>query len=289
MAKKILSVILVICTVLTAVGVTVSAASFFSNTRKASTTTATTASASNSINQITVGGDNTVTLTASSIYGAASAYRKDTNASRWTKTSATSKNTYGGVIANYDVYSVVMADLESKYPLAEGYKYSSINIVATATISVNATNATSFNTVSVYYSSAAQSAQATAYKSALSRTAFTFKNSKNGSGMISVPAVSAANPYLVIYAVSPVNTIALYAPTVSISYSYTAAIVKVAAEDTTVSTQAPTNTTSSTTSTTTSASTTTTTTKAPIITTSKAPTTSNTTRKSFLSGWCPWL
>ena len=287
MAKKILSVLIVLCTVFTVVELGASAISRYSNARTTSTTTATTASSSNSIAQITVGGDNTATLTASSIYGAAFSYRKNTSSSRWSKISATSKNTYGGVIANYDVYSVVMADLESKYPLAEGYTYSSINIVATATISVNATNATAYNTVSVYYNSAAQSAPATAYKSALSKTAFTFKNSKNGSGTISVPAVSEANPYLVVYAVSPVDTIALYAPTVSISYSYTAAIVKVATEDTTTSTQAPANTSSSTTSTTTT--TTTTTTQAPIITTSKAPTTSNTTKKSFLSGWCPWL
>ena len=287
MAKKILCVLIVLCTIFTAVELGASAISRYSNTRTASTTTTTTASASNSINQITVGGDNTATLTASSIYGAAFAYKKDTNASRWSKVSANSKNTYGGVIANYDIYSVVMADLEAKYPLAEGYAYSSINIVATATISVNATNATAYNTVSVYYSSAAQSAQATAYKSALSKTAFTFKNTKNGNGTINVPAVSEANPYLVVYAVSPVNSITLYVPTVSISYSYTAAIVKVATEDTTASTQAPSNTSSSTTSTTTTA--TTTTTQAPIITTSKAPTTTNTTKKSFLSGWCPWL
>ena len=285
MLKKILSVLIVLCTVFTAVEL---GASAISKARTTSTTTTTTAS-SNSIAQITVGSDNTATLTASSVYGAASAYRKDTNASRWTKISATSKNTYGGVIANYDVYSVVMADLESKYPLAEGYTYSSINIVATATISVNATNATAYNAVSVYYNSAAQSAQATAYKSALSRTAFTFKNSKNGTGTISVPAVSEANPYLVVYAASPVNTISLYVPTVSISYSYTASIVKVATnEDTTAVTNAQTNT-SSTTSTTTSAPTTTTTTQAPIITTSKAPSTTNTTKKNFLSGWCPWL
>ena len=275
MAKKILSVLLVLCTVFTIVELGASAISRYSNTSTTSTTTA----SSNSIAQITVGGDNTATLTASSIYGAAFSYRKDTNSSRWSKISATSKNTYGGVIANYDIYSVVMADLESKYPLAEGYTYSSINIVATATISVNATNATAYNTVSVYYNSAAQSAQATAYKSALSKTAFTFKNSKNGSGTISVPAVSAANPYLVVYASSPVNTIALYAPTVSINYSYTAAIVKVATnEDTTAATKAPTNTSS-----------TTTTTQAPIIITSKAPNTTKTTKKSFLSGWCPWL
>lgn len=282
MAKKILSVLLVLCTVFTAVELGASAIS-----RTASTTTATTVS-SNSINQITVGGDNTATLTASSIYGAAFSYRKNTSSSRWSKISANSKNTYGGVIANYDVYSVVMADLESKYPLAEGYAYSSINIVATATISVTATNATAYNTVSVYYNSAAQSAPATAYKSALSRTAFTFKNSKNGSGTISVPAVSEANPYLVVYAASPVNSIALYAPTVSISYSYTAAIVKVATnEDTTAATQAQTNASSSTTTSTTT--TTTTTTQAPIITTSNAPSTTKTTKKSFLSGWCPWL
>ena len=275
MAKKILSVLLVLCTVFTIVELGASAISRYSNTSTTSTTTA----SSNSIAQITVGGDNTATLTASSIYGAAFSYRKDTNSSRWSKISATSKNTYGGVIANYDIYSVVMADLESKYPLAEGYTYSSINIVATATISVNATNATAYNTVSVYYNSAAQSAPATAYKSALSKTAFTFKNSKNGSGTISVPAVSAANPYLVVYASSPVNTIALYAPTVSINYSYTAAIVKVATnEDTTAATKAPTNTSS-----------TTTTTQAPIIITSKAPNTTKTTKINFLSGWCPWL
>lgn len=286
MAKKILCVLIVLCTVFTAVEISVSAASRIRSSRTASATTAsTTASSTNSINQITVGGDNTATLTASSIYGAAFAYRKNTSASRWTKTTA-SNNTYGGVIANYDVYSVVMADLESRYPLAEGYTYSSINIVATATISAKATNATAYNAVSVYYSSAAQSAPSTAYKSSMYKTAFTFKNVNNANGTISVPAVSQANPYLVVYAASSVNSIALYAPTVSISYSYTAAISKVDTnKDATAETKAPADTSSSTTS----ASTTTTTTQAPIIPTTKAPTTNNTTKKSFLSGWCPWL
>lgn len=244
-------------------------------TTKAPTTQTTVA------NKVNVSGKNTASVTADSIYGASYSYRKNTSTSRWTKITESSTKTYGGVIANYDVYGAVKAELEAKYPASQGYTVSDIEIVANATVSVKASKSSSYSTVTVYYMSSAQSAQATAYKSTMSKTAFSFKNSKTGSGTISVPAVSAVNPYLVVYAVSPSSSIGLYAPTMSLEYSYTAVVTRdVTGDDetTTTTTKAPTTTTQTTTTTTTTKPTTTTTTK---------KTTTTTTKKNSGSWW-PW-
>ena len=227
---------------------TTQASSATQTTTQAATQTTTKAPV---INNETVSGNNTLNVTASSIYGASYTYRKNTTASRWTKITESSTSTFGGVIANYDVYGTVMADLQAKYPASAGYTISNVSIVANAKVSVTATKSSAFYSVTVYSISSAQATQATAYKSTMSKSAFSFKNSKSGSGTISVPAVSAANPYFVVYAVSPSSTIALYAPTMSLEYSYTAVVTRqVADEETTTTTTAPTTTTTKATTTT---------------------------------------
>ena len=287
---------------------TITQAPTTTTTTQAPTTTTTQAPV---INKETVSGNNTAAVTADSIYGASYTYRKNTSTSRWTKISESTTSTYGGVIANYNVYGAVKAELEAKYPASAGYTVSDIEIVANATVSVKASKSSAFSTVTAYYMSSAQSAQATAYKSTMSKTAFSFRNSKTGSGTISVPAVSEANPYLVVYVVSPSSTIGLYAPTMSLEYSYTAVVTREVAneETTTTTTQAPTTTqpttttttttkatTTTTKATTTTTSATTTTTKAPTTTTTTQPTTTTTTKattttttkKSGFGSWWPW-